>query len=576
MKLITVTFVTLVLTIGISEQYFHSPAVELIKKVHEESFAEAICFVCVDGAFLNLFLKVHSNIPVVIFDSHSPNISSNASKSLYGHVMIVVEAVREDPNDIEVLHELILRLGVRNFAAIIAEDIDRLRRYFSFLWEKKFRRTFGIVNGTFYAYFPYADSTVLRFTNLNPLPNAQMNLNGHVIRTAIKLDLPRSFWYTDNHGVRKVGGFVAQVLTHFLEKYNGTFVDALKNNFEKMKEIDAVVKGNMDVTMNPYIPSEGIQLSYPVKLSRWTIIVPLRGFLDPNEYFLRPFSPTLWICIGLTCLYIILMHMLMNILLGLPPNIWHSFSQMYLTMLNMSLDQEYFRAYRFQFIQKIFAFIIVNFYLVFLTSFLTVYIKVKEYDSIEELIDDGFPVMMAEYDWNFTDHKIFPKGFEKILLIVPADELVKTRYSVQNTTYAYGGGIDASNFLQSVVARYSRPKFKWISASLNQALYAFIWAQNAPLQEVLGQFIIRISDYGLIIKWTQDAVMQGSQIVKKYMKIKPESSDILFPLTVKQLRFAWTCLLSGLTVASAVFLGEKFGVNLWKSFSFNSNRNPKM
>ncbi|XP_055844432.1 uncharacterized protein LOC129910866 [Episyrphus balteatus] len=558
------TFVTFFFAFTINGENIESTT-ELIEKVHSESDAEAICFVGVESNFLDIFLQTHPNIPVILFNLQIVNITWNEDKGLYGNVLIVVDAVNKDPSTIKILKQLILQLGIRNFAIIIAEDFERLQQYFYYFWKNHFRRIFGIVNGTSFAYFPYSNSTVgVNVAELKRLPDALRNLNGRVIRTSIKLDVPRAFWYTAKDGTRKVGGFVARVLIHFLRKYNGTFVVAKVNNTEKNQEIGAVVKGDLDVTINPYISSMGITLSYPVKLSRWSLMVPVKGYLDPNQYFLRPFSPTVWGCIGVTCLYMVLINILLNVSRNLPANIWYSFSEIYLTMINGSLDHISNSAYRVQFLQKIFAFIIVNFYLVYLTSFLTIFIKVKEYDSVEDLMEANFPVVMGPYDWKYTNREMFPKDFERILVIIPTDELVKTRYSMKNTSFSFGVGIDAFTFLHSVTSKYSKPKFRIISKTIHQALYGFLWAEHAPLQEVLSQFIIRIFDYGLMIKWTRDSVGQGSEIVMKYMDLRPEASN-LYALTVKQFRFAWNCLFGGLGAALIVFLGEKFCVKWCKN-----------
>ncbi|XP_055910494.1 uncharacterized protein LOC129944857 [Eupeodes corollae] len=532
---------------------------ELTHKIFAESHSNTVVFFEVEDDFLRFFMKTRVNIPAIVWQ-HSPSaVAINTEWSW--NAILVIPASRK--NNFEGLEQLLPLLKVRKFVLVTGDEFEEIYQCMLYLRKNNFTRIFGIIGEKTYAYLPYENDPVRLLSKTEPLPNALKDLNGYTFRTIISPDLPRVFWYKDADGNRQIGGYVGQLFVNFLKRHNASFTEASIKDVESrfmLAVTEATKNKQIDVSMNAYKPVKGLQMSYPFALMRWGIIVPINGHIDANQYFVRPFFPTVWLSIGLTIIYIFSMNMLKDYLINEPlQNVWRNFSQIYLTMLNLPTEIPIKRHFRFHCQVIILAFILGNLYTVLLTSFLTVYIQIKQFDTIKDLVDKRFSVMMVNYEWKaIEDLDLHPKDFEKIVTLVEREVMFRERNTMVNTSFAYAMGADKAIFYMGFQKRFAaKSLFRMLHDTLGNYYLGFLLIEHSPFTEILNNFIVEILETGLLDKWLNDAVSQvRSNGLLKIGTVHPDRK-VPYPLTVFHLSFAWICLTSGLIVATVVFVGEK-------------------
>ncbi|XP_055910492.1 uncharacterized protein LOC129944855 [Eupeodes corollae] len=525
---------------------------EIIYRIHKEFKTPTVSLVGFEKVFLTNFFMRPFEVPLEILTSPIPTVNyKNPEKS----IILVVQVSL----DFQKFHSFVNKIRNRKFVVIYGNTLAELHQYFFFFWEKHFTRIFGVASNKTYAYLPFADNPVqeLFSPNENALPDSLKDLNGFALRTTVQADPPRVFWYTGENGQRHIGGSSGQLFVGFLKRHNATFVEAAIKNINN-QPVFAALRGNfskqIDISMNTFDSLKGLDQSYPIKLIKWGIMVPLNGYVDSSQYFLKPFQSIVWLCFGLTLIFLIVTDMLKDRLIDAPVDIWNSFSRIFLIFLNRPPQRPTINAYRFDIQVHFLAFISVNFYLIFMTSFLTVNIKIKQYETIQDLIDNNVPVKMIDFDWESSAGLVHhPEGFEKIIVLQNREIFLRELKSMKNTNFAYADGSDKLNFLLN---SRLQPKFRIIGDSLQTFYLVFILSKNSPFREILNNFIFDVLSTGLLDKWKRNAVVQALSEGLINPDLEMGSIEQSRPLGLYHFKFAWTCFVIGIVNAIGVFLLE--------------------
>ncbi|XP_055850542.1 uncharacterized protein LOC129915104 [Episyrphus balteatus] len=476
---------------------------QTIHRAIEESHPSTIYFVDFGAIILSNYFQKPFNIPVIILNTISLN---EAFKSVDENIILVIQVSSSFSN----FHHLVNQIRVRRFVIVYGNSLEELWSYFVILWKECFTRIFGIAANITYAYLPFDDNPIkeLLLSNEISLPNSLKDLNGFTFRTYFFKDIPRVFWYTEKNGQRNIGGYAGQAFLGFLKKHNATFVETEIKYFEPLNEfINATLGKTIDMYMNVFETYDGFEHSYPIKFLKWGILVPLNGFVDSSQYFLKPFQPTVWMTFGLLLLYLIITDFLKDYISEDSSNVWKSFSKIFLIFLYMPSEKPITKSYWYHLQILIAAFICVNFYLIYMTSFLTVFIKVQQFESIQDLIENKFPVLMNDVDYvSYLKLAYKPDKFENIIVVESYKSFVEELNSMTNTSFAYAVGSDNLKFLMDAQIK---PKFHIIEDNLQQYFMVFLFAKNSVFKEILSDFIIQIFTTGLIDQWTRNAYYQA-------------------------------------------------------------------
>ncbi|XP_055910489.1 uncharacterized protein LOC129944852 [Eupeodes corollae] len=552
-------FLSLANTFG-NRNNFHLS--ELIEKIHLENDIDNVCFIGADFDFVGDFVRNHSNIKVLIITSLADVFTEIPHMTL---LVVDVSHYQEQELMPSELEEFIRKLQVRKFVIVSADNFQKLHDYFLFFEENKFTRIFGITNNTPFVFMPYADSKIQQVQMDVKLPNALKDLNGFVFRTTVERNIPRTFWYKKKDGKRKIGGCFGQIFLGFLQRHNAIYKEIKLHNASDMYSpalINATIENRIDISMNAYGGSKDLDSTYPVKFGKFQVMVPLNGYVSPNEYFERPFSPTVWALVGLTLVYVVLIDVVLKILTNEPVEVWRSFSHMFLAMIGLPRERPVTTAYRLHFQVFVLAFILVNIYVISFTSFLTVYIKVKQFNTLKDLMDNNVKVMMMTFIWAaIFNSGSFPPGFENIVVAVDQKTYLTELYSMKNTSFGYAVSADTSDFLLHLQACFRKPLFHMTHNSLLEYTLGFTLVKYSPFKEILSDFIFDVMETGLVNKWELDVVVQAPYAGVEELLVQREDIQIVgdehAALTVQHLMFCWNLLALGWTIAACVFVGEK-------------------
>ncbi|XP_055910213.1 uncharacterized protein LOC129944652 [Eupeodes corollae] len=533
--------------------------IEFVEEIHKQSYAESLCLVGINEEFLSVFLRTHFNLPVLIFTKETPD-----EDFKLGNVILMVEISQgyDDQVTVTLLDKLITNLKVRKFAIVSASNIDSLKQWFGYFEDNKFTRIFGSVGNSTFAYLPYATIQIQKLHGEDLLPNAQKDFNGFAFRTTVQKDIPRIFWYPDDNGENQIGGTYGQIFLNFLRMHNATFTEIIVSNSTKLdiaSVINATTNNDIDISMNVFCHIPNLDLSYPVKIEHYVIMVALNGYVHPQEYFQRPFTNTVWIYIGLIVVYVTMMDIIFKYCTNLTVGIWASFSQVFLTLLRMPPERPIQNSvYSMHLQMTVLSFIIGNIYVIYFTSYLTVHIKVKQYETIKDLIEHNVRVSIPIYEWSLLqNHKSYPKDFDKLVDLTDYTTYFSQLYSMRNTSVAFALPSEKYEFLTRMQSLHEKPLFHQAKDIIKPYYMGYLLPFNSQFKEILSDFLILIKETGLIKKWETDIFVQATKAGFRIGVDRDNLESAFNPLTMEHLHFSWNCLTLGLTVSAIVFLMER-------------------
>ncbi|XP_055909267.1 uncharacterized protein LOC129944102 [Eupeodes corollae] len=528
---------------------------EFIVKIYKRTDSADVFFIGTDEDFLSDFVKTEVDIPISFFDD---SFSGNFRQC--NNAFIVFLVPENNHAYWKMLNNLIHSLLVRKFVLISASTFNSLNEYFYFFAERNFTRIFGMLsNSSSYAFLPFADNQVQELSEEDNLPDALKDLNGFVVRTTIQFESPRSFWYPSSNGQESIGGRFGQIFLQFLRRHNATFKEicignSRNPNIEAM--VNATINQEIDISTNPYFQQKNLDFSYPVTLNKLVIMVPYNGLLSPNQYFWRPFTAGVWLCICLSVILMIIVKITLDSLSSSRVDVWSSFCVIYLMLLNLPAPTPSSN-YRFYCFVLLFAFIIGIFYDTYFQSFLTVFIKIKQFDTIKDLAKNNILVMVSSFRWNIIQNNSFPEELRKIIRPTPHLEFVTQMNSMRNTSYAFISEEDRCQFFIAFHSFYEKCLFRIAREYLKVDYTGYLLPFHSPFKEILNNFIIEIKQTGLTKKWDSDIIFQTSAAGFRMRKDKNNKTGFgNIKLTVHTLQFAWISLTIGLSISTLIFIGE--------------------
>ncbi|XP_055918676.1 uncharacterized protein LOC129950783 [Eupeodes corollae] len=542
---------------------------ELIVRVYRDSDSATLAFLCLDDEFLSGFMKQHGTKPVLIFNSP---IKGKSNEIVKRNTILVVKQGKPRVSSI-LIPQIIAKLEVRKFVIVLATNFKSLQKYFKYFCKHKFTRIFGYTNNTSFVYLNYRDNPIQQISMRkdHALPNALTNLNGFRIRTTFQTDVPRTFWYHNVNGQPKVGGYFGQIFTNFVEKHNATFEEVILENSTNrnyLAVLEACMNGDLDISSNVFSPIPGCDHSSFLKLNAFGIMVPMKKNVNSYHYFIKPFTPLLWMAILMTFLYISAMDFLKDFYSGNQADVWKSLSETFLRLLNLP-SRLPTASYRFHTQVLIFAFVLGNFYLNYFTSFLTVFVKVKQFETFDDLLENNISVMVPldAVDFFYLEHpKVQGNNlYKKIIITTDYETFIENLNSMKASNKAYIISHDRFEFLIKVQAIFEEPMFRMIEF-FKEYFQTFLLSPHSPFKEILSLFIVRTFETGLTMKWEGDTVSQALRAGFDWDGRRNGAEILHTPLTMIHLQFAWICLAFGWILAAIVLLCEITVNSDWKIF----------
>ncbi|XP_055842793.1 uncharacterized protein LOC129909746 [Episyrphus balteatus] len=377
--------------------------------------------------------------------------------------------------------------------------------------------------------------------------------------------MPKIFSNLDKKGNTRFTGTFGEQFEQFIRRHNATFT---VTNLDENATLALELTRNNEIDINMLIVQnmENVSFSPSLSLLKYSIVMVRNDFVNPAEYFVRPFSSGVWICIIGTIAYITLVDIILKALTNSKTDVWTSFSQVFLILLDQGPEQPTTYAYRLYAQVSVFAFIISNIYVIYLSSFLTVFIPVKQYDTIQELVDNNIPVLIIDHQFESLKefNTVYPKVLDKIIKPVSTPEYDSYVYPRVNPNYALALYKDGITVLEKIQALGQRPIFHVCKEDIVKYYVGFLMPQYSPFKEYLDQMIVEIAETGLLEKWESDfPAFLINNVMKRWEKFDYDyDGDVHKPLQLQHLVFPACCLAVGLALSIVVFVGE----HLWFYF----------
>ncbi|XP_055840859.1 uncharacterized protein LOC129908422 [Episyrphus balteatus] len=550
----SIVFIFLLILSSSSSQYFG--LIELIKRANNHCDSSTISFVNFKGNFLSIFLQENPKIPVFILN----NLEIEYEK--FPNVILVIQVLENESiqND-KVLPKIIPKLRDRKCVIVFGSNFTNLEQSFSFLASNNFRLILGIADNIRFAYFPFADNKMQKFSRNGPFPQPLKDLYGFTIRTTCSLDLPRLSRLAgfSKDSKQEISGFLGKLFLSFIKKHNATFREILSPFTNRSMRGDEIVnagrENRIDISMNAYVPQETGGWSYPIKVIACVLRVPVNGFVDPKEYFKRPFSPGVWLWIGIFVIYVTLMKVLVNKCLEKDPEYWYSFSTAFSAMLMLSPEKNVTNYFRLHLQIFIFTLLIATIYTIYFTSFMTVYIRIKQLDTLQDLVDNNLPVLVGSLDYEqFKKANPYPKQFFDLLVPVSSVEYTRELLPMSNNTIAFVIGEDRMDFFYQIERSLRDPWFRKAKERLNYFLFSYITAPHSIFEDILNDCILNVQQSGLMQKWDSDFTSTSFVQIKSALGLGNTFKAMHGPLNVEHFISVWIGWAFGLILGLVVIV----------------------
>uniref|UniRef100_A0A1I8PQF5 Ionotropic receptor n=1 Tax=Stomoxys calcitrans TaxID=35570 RepID=A0A1I8PQF5_STOCA len=326
--------------------------------------------------------------------------------------------------------------------------------------------------------------------------------NGYRIRSTLGNNPPRAtFWY-DSHGELQISGYFALALTYFAKLYNISLVFDIISELDYYEEticLEFIRAGKTDVCADGVPMGEEFPVTQPSEITYSYLIVPYDQPLDKFYYFIRPFDPEVWAMLVGTLMYNILLLCLINYLQGRPQDVGFNALNSLLTLANLPYEKLKLKGWREKFLHVILSltgFMITNWYLSILSSFLTSRLYSTFISDLEDLVTHNVSIMINEFEWIFLNLSEESPYIKQQLKVVDNAELIYNRRNLI-PTYAYYSQYDKTEYYLGQQRYMQRPRMMELDLEIHPVMGGIPMRNNFPFEDKMHTFFFNLMESGL-------------------------------------------------------------------------------
>lgn len=450
---------------------------------------------------------------------------------------------------------------------------DNIRLLYEWVWKKQFLNTMLItIRNNIYIHDPYPTPNIVNktenWTATDFFEEYSVDFKGYEVQTMVRHDLPRVFRMTRHPLGRKkqeISGISGKLFTAFLEAINATFNDTLKEEADlEAVDINAIIhmveEKNLEIGVNSYTAmlTSLVGASYPIGINDWCVMVPFQNRSPEHMYVQRGFREEGWYLIFFSVFYVAV-----GIWICSPSrerDLSLSFIQSICSMLLIPplrlLNLPYARL-RFLFILLfIMGFLITNFYMSKMASYLTTPTAQQQIDTVEDVIAANLPIMMMEYEYEKLKNMNYPQKFLDLIVIGTKSEMDRHRDHL-NSSFGYSTQSDRWEFLNKQQQYLKKPLFRASSICIGPYYHVFPIQMDSHLSKPLKNFIMEASQFGLMSHWQSEAF--GDALYMHYVHMILIDLNPV-PLTMAFFRLIWIVWWLGLILSGLAFVFEMKGI----------------
>ncbi|XP_065358437.1 uncharacterized protein Ir62a [Calliphora vicina] len=487
--------------------------------------------------------------------------------------------------------------GKKNICILIFLKVNyderEFQMLFEYLFQRQFRRVLVVtVNKHLYTMKAYPLVKALNVTEKTVQeyfpPRIQWNLEGHIIRIPVQIDVPNMFWYYDNTVKRirmdGVGGIVFEAFMKLMNVSMDIYPLYVNgSNYLNIAYIqEMLINDSIEISPQLYtiLQRKSIDYSYSYITTSRCMMLPVNDMQQFEVSHVLPYHWTIW---SLILLFIVVSEVVCQLVLryhsdNLHTKLYHRYilpgtvaSNMICILINTPMpDTKIFNIRRIslrQYIRTLFCYMIFAFsgfcfsqmYSSSLTSRLTVSISVKPKTSVEKILNMIQPIMatnearkLFRYDPRF--------GYQALSKIVFASpEEFHINRMQMNTSYVYPISEDRWTILEEQQKFLSKKRF-WLSdVCVGNFPLQFQMRSDSPFKPYLRKFIMYVRETGLHAHWKSNIFRRAKQF--GYMQSFTDRQSLKYYDTRKAIAFSLSSLtfylyICGMLLSLVTFLLE--------------------
>ncbi|XP_058984810.1 uncharacterized protein LOC131805550 [Musca domestica] len=488
----------------------------------------------------NFMLTLHARTFVpqkVLTNTLSDRIMQTDSKRNYLGVVLTTSA--DDP--ILDVHNLVLkgRHGYLNFVVIV-DRIDDFRIAEETLYVLE-RNNFelsllyvGYRNGSsdLYGITSFPEIHIAKRTNLFSTFSSSMSkvssggwdAYGYKYKTPLRQDVPYVFSSHDGQGNVVQRGISFSILNVFLEYVNASMEvyempkDPLGGDVIDMRAaLNLIRNGEVIILSHAYAlfsTDDNLDISYPIMVVRWCIMVPQWNRESTFYYALKPFTNAIWYAVLGTFVILCIIDGLWIYVQSLGKRtvvkrnvlIWlirDSVLENFCFIINIAASRTIKNPsiMRFLFYAAVWfhGFFLTANYTSLLGSILTVTIFRGQINTMEDLIRANISVMIIDYEYDFLMSGGLNLSQDFLRLIRQVDSATFAQHQLRlNKSYAYFVTDDVWNFLAMQQGHLKQGLFKLTDICFGSFYLGFPMEPDTPVKRSMEYFIRNMYSSGLL------------------------------------------------------------------------------
>lgn len=415
-------------------------------------------------------------------------------------------------------------------------------------------------------YMPFENMKLVDLSNESSaaglFPEKLRNFNKFPISTVFRSDYPRTFKQVDGNGNILIRGYLGRMLVNFIERNNGTLLDyRLHKYFRQETFEDLISSGKIDTAPHFEQPIPGQRIDcFSLGRMNAMVVVPQLSKVPRFLYLLKPFDWTLWIALAVFLFYASVVEYLIGSLIWKRFALSEAFTNVYLGMLFQGIKRSAFSRWQFSIIHGqiiLLGFMMVNFYLAQLSSYLTATLYEAPPQTYEEIRQSGLKIMARNKSLRlYLKSGVIPDEYKDLYVAAPL-EVLSAHVFLLNTSYAYAILEDRVKLLKELQKDFRRSIFYPTKILISEVFGIRPTRRTWVMIEKLNQFASRLFDCGILLKWLKDAVTAGRYHIRNLDELEYiDRHSTAVPLNINHMTFCWYCLIFGLGFACVCFALE--------------------
>ncbi|XP_061402685.1 uncharacterized protein LOC133338533 [Musca vetustissima] len=184
---------------------------------------------------------------------------------------------------------------------------DEWHWLFQWCWTEGFWRVLLMNAAEMYLTMDSIPEMNIKSVNLNDYivmrKNRVVNLQGYPVKVAVGSKPPRVNAFFDEEGNLQLGGYYGHIVSMFISRFNATMDYVIMPNMSSysiLSCIESILEQTSDICSDAILFGNGIETTRPLHVVSSHLVVPFDKPLENYNYFRKPFTIDVWICIAIS------------------------------------------------------------------------------------------------------------------------------------------------------------------------------------------------------------------------------------------------------------------------------------